>query len=62
VFEGGDNTTQTYLSIEFPSHKGLINQVDLLSGAGDKKYDYYFTRLMTKWLGSETYIFEGKDY
>jgi hypothetical protein len=50
------------LSIEYPSHKGATNQVDLLSGAGNKDYDYYFTRLLTKWLGNEIIKITGKDY
>jgi hypothetical protein len=54
VFKGGDQTSPTLLSIEHPSHKGTTNQIDLLSGAGDSDHDYFFTRLQTKWLGSET--------
>ena len=62
MYQGGDQTSPTLLSIEHPSHKGKTNQVDLLSGAGDKEYDYYFTRLLTKWLGSDTVHITGKDY
>lgn len=53
---GGDQTADPFLSIEFSPTNPRNNSMAFLSGAGDKDYDYLFTRLYSKWLG-ETNVY-----
>ena len=50
VYQGGDTTNDPFLSIDLSPTNPKDNKMTFLTGEGDEKYAYLFTRTYNKWL------------
>ena len=62
VYMGCDITQDPLLSIEFSPTNPKNNTMAFLTGEGNDKFDYLFTRLYSKWLNNENVYIRGHDY
>jgi hypothetical protein len=62
IYKGGDQTQSPFLSTIYAPTNPINNTIAFLSGEGEDKFDYLFTRSYSKWLNQDLIWRQTRDY